>query len=76
MSNELTMIVEKFSQRLKELRLEHGMTQQQLAKQLSIQQQSYARYEKGTGEPSLQTLIKMTAIFAVTADYLLGIADE
>ena len=66
----------KLSQRLKELRIEHGMTQQYLASLLNIKQQSYTRYEYGTGEPSLDTLINLTQIFGVTADYLLGISDE
>ena len=66
----------KFTQRLKELRLENGMTQQQVASLLNIRQQSYTRYEYGTGEPSLQTLIKLAEIFAVSTDYLLGISDE
>lgn len=38
----------KFSQRLKELRLEHAMTQQEIANLLNIRQQSYIRYEYGT----------------------------
>lgn len=66
----------KFTQRLKELRLENGMTQQYLASLLNIKQQSYIRYEYGTGEPSLQTLIKLSQIFGVSTDYLLGISDE
>lgn len=65
-----------FARRLKELRTEHGMTQQYLASLLNIKQQSYIRYEYGTGEPSLDTLIKLTKIFDVTSDYLLGISDE
>lgn len=66
----------KFSQRLKELRLENGMTQQHIAGLLNIKQQSYIRYEYGTGEPSINTLIKLTEIFGVSSDYLLGISDE
>ena len=66
----------KFAQRLKELRLEHGMTQQYIANLLNIKQQSYIRYEYGTGEPSLNTLMKLAQIFEVTTDYLLGISDD
>ena len=65
----------KFAQRLKELRLEHGMTQQYIANLLNIKQQSYIRYEYGTGEPSLNTLIKLAKIFEVTTDYILGLED-
>jgi len=72
----ILITMNKFSQRLKELRLENGMTQQQVADLLNIKQQSYIRYEYGTGEPSINTLIKLTEIFNVSADYLLGISDE
>ena len=64
-----------FSKRLKELRLASGMTQQQVAEQLQIKQQSYARYEYGTGEPNLQTVVEIARIFDVSSDYLLGITD-
>ncbi len=65
----------EFSRRLKELRIENGFTQQSIAEKLGIKQQSYARYEIGSGEPSLQTLVYITKIFGVTSDYLLGITD-
>lgn len=65
----------EFSKRLKELRLDGGFTQQSIADELGIKQQSYARYELGNGEPSLQTLVKIAEIFDVSTDYLLGITD-
>ncbi len=65
----------EFSKRLKEIRIENGFTQQKIAEELGIKQQSYARYELGRGEPSLLTLVKIAKIFGVTTDYLLGIAD-
>ena len=65
-----------FSQRLKELRLEKGMTQQKVADLLNIKQQSYTRYENDTGEPSLHTIVQLTQIFGVTSDYLLGISED
>ena len=64
-----------FAQRLKELRTENNLTQTQLATQLRIRQQSYARYENGSGEPSLDTLIAIARFYNVTVDYLLGLVD-
>ena len=52
-----------------------GYTQQQIAEQLNVKQQSYARYEYGTGEPNLETVAKIAKIFDVTSDYLLGLSD-
>ena len=64
-----------FAQRLKELRTENNLTQQQVATKLGIRQQSYTRYENGAGEPSLDTLIAIAKIYNVSVDYLLGLTD-
>ena len=64
-----------FSTRLKELRVENNYTQQQMAEKLGVRQQSYARYETGAGEPNLETVTKLCAIFDVSSDYLLGLSD-
>ncbi|WP_258088149.1 helix-turn-helix domain-containing protein [Weissella fangxianensis] len=58
--------------RLKELRKAKGLTQHQLANELGISQQSYARYEKGDREPNIATLIKLADYFDVSVDYLIG----
>ncbi len=67
--------MEIFSDRLKELRVSFGYTQQNMAEKLGIKQQSYTRYETNIGEPSLSTLVSLCRIFDVSADYLLGISD-
>ena len=69
------MVMIVFSERLKELRLEAKMTQQQLAELLQIKQPSYARYETGKHEPSLQTVADIARIFDVSCDYLPGLTD-
>lgn len=72
MSSMNTIVAEIFPKRLKELRLQYGYTQNQVAEFLHIKQQSYTRYEYGTGEPNLQTLVLLSEIFNVSVDYLLG----
>ena len=64
-----------FAQRLKELRTENNLTQTQVAAKLGIRQQSYTRYENGTGEPSLDTLVALAKMYNVSIDYLLGLTD-
>jgi len=61
-----------FATNLKNLRIEFGYTQAQLAEMLNIKQQSYSRYEKGTGEPNIATLCKLADIFDVSIDTLVG----
>ncbi|MBO5925122.1 MAG: helix-turn-helix transcriptional regulator [Clostridia bacterium] len=67
--------MEIFAKRLKELRKEKGLTQQQIADMLNVRQQSYTRYELNTSEPSYDMLVRIATIFEVSTDYLLGIAD-
>lgn len=60
---------------LKELRISHGLTQEQLALQMGISKSVVSFYERQERLPSPAVIIKLTAIFHVSADYLLGI-DE
>ena len=64
-----------FAQRLKDLRKEKGLSQQQFAEYLNIKQQSYARYEADTSEPSYDMLVEIAKFFEVSTDYLLGLED-
>lgn len=64
--------MEVFAKRLKELRKEYSFSQNQIAKKLGITQQSYARYEADTSEPSFDMLVEISNLFEVSCDYLLG----
>ena len=65
-----------FGKKLKELRLEKGLTQEQIANILSCHQSMITRWEKEECEPT-ETIIKKTAIyFGVSADFLLGLEDD
>lgn len=67
--------MEIFQKRLREERKNSGLTQEQMAKLLGIRQPSYIRYENGSGEPSLETLVKIADVLEVSLDYLLGRAQ-
>ena len=62
-----------FGKTLKELRLNAGLTQQQLATQLGVTKTVVSYYELHTRTPSPEILVKLAAIFHVSSDYLLGI---
>ncbi len=64
---------ENFAVRLKELRLERGLTQQKLASEIGVTQKAIDFWEMGTNEPKASYIIKLAKYFEVTADYLLGI---
>ena len=61
--------------RLKQLRQERGLTQQQLADDLGLNSVTYLRYEKGQREPSIDLLIIFAEYFDVSIDFLVGISD-
>lgn len=63
----------EFYNRLKELRTQAGMTQQQLGTQIGVTKSVISYYELQERLPSPEILIKLAAVFHVSADYLLGI---
>ena len=61
-----------FAVRLKELRMEKRLTQQQLATALQTTDDSIYSWEKGRSEPSIAVIRKICDFFEVSSDYLLG----
>lgn len=57
---------------LKEIRAKRNLTQQQVADHIGCSAVVYSRYEKGTRQPSIETLLRLADLFGVTVDYLLG----
>ena len=62
-----------FGNKLKELRMKNGLTQQQLATQLGVTKSVISFYERQERTPSPEVLRKMAAIFRVSSDFLLDI---
>lgn len=65
-----------FSQNLKYLRNEKGLTQSQLAEILNYTQSNICEWEKGTVEPKASALITLANYFGVSIEYLLGLEDD
>lgn len=66
----------KRGQILKELRVQKGLKQSELANLLGITQQAYQRYEYGTSEPNADGFAFLADFYGVTSDYLLGREPE
>ena len=62
----------EFSERLKKLRKDTGLTQVDVASKLGISQQAYASWERGIKKPTQENLVKLSKILYVSVDYLLG----
>lgn len=56
--------------RLRDLREDHDLTQEQLAKKINITQRAYSHYENGEREIPLEILIRLADFYDVTLDYL------
>lgn len=59
-------------QRIKGLRKNSKLTQEDLGKILNVTKVSVCCYEKGTRTPALDTLIDLSNIFHVSLDYFVG----
>lgn len=66
----------KLAERLKELRKERTLRQEQVAVALDISMSAYCNYEQGKREPTASVLYRMADYYDVTTDYLLGRSNE
>ncbi len=65
-----------FLEKLRGIREDHDLTQQQIAEILGTSQTMYARYERGANEMPLRHLITLCKFYNVSADYFLDTAPK
>ena len=65
-----------FADRLRALRMESGIKQEELAEKLGTTQRRVSYWETGKIEPDLCALWKLSDIFDVSVDYLIGKTDD
>ena len=65
-----------FGARLAELLKEHNLVQATLAKHIDVSQRAVSKWLNHQSEPTASSIIKCAKFFAVSTDYLLGVADE
>ena len=73
LSVDWSVVAVDFGQRLKELRVQAGMTQLQLAQRMGVAKSVVSFYELQERTPSPDILVKLSGIFKVSTDYLLGL---
>lgn len=61
-----------FAERLKELRIEHGLSQAALAKIIGVSQKAIDYWEREINEPKATYIILLANYFMVSTDFLLG----
>lgn len=62
--------------RIRDLREDRDLTQKQMAKHLNCSQQVYSNYELGQRDIPTDILIKLSAFYQVSVDYILGISNN
>lgn len=62
--------------RIKYLRTNANMTQKELGDKLGLSVNAISRYELGAAEPSMENLVRMSYLFGVSVDYILGVSDS
>ncbi len=65
----------KISEKIKDLRIEYKMTQNELATLCNVKQSCVSKWERGATLPDAEMIVKLTEIFNVSADYILCIRD-
>ena len=69
------MRMEDIGKRIKEIRLEQGLSQEKFGKILSVSQDTVSLWEKGKSLPMTELLIAIATKFDVSVDYILCLKD-
>ena len=64
-----------FGERLKDLRIEKGIGQVELAQVINVSKGIISLWENGLREPKLSNLVALAQFFGVSIDYLAGIEN-
>ena len=63
-------------ERIRDLRIDRGLTQEAVAKILHVSQNTYSQYEIGISRYPLDAVVKLAEFYGVSMDYLVGLTDE
>ena len=64
--------MEEFGERLKKLRVENQMSQDELAAKLGVSAQAVSKWERGKSTPDLAVIVPMAKLLRISTDRLLG----
>ena len=70
------MIMTRFSENLRLIRFQKGLSQKAVAELIGVAQSTYSLYEKGEREPNIDKIAKISVVLDVTSDELLGIEQK
>ncbi len=76
MEKKRKAIMKTYYERIRGLREDNDMTQQEVADILGTSQTMYARYERGANELPIRHLKALCELYNISADYILGISAD
>ena len=62
--------------RIKSLREDRDLTQEEVARYLHIKQNTYCQYENGKRQLPIASLIALAKFYSTSTDYILGLTDK
>ncbi len=68
--------MDNYYPRLKDLREDHDLTQQEIAEFLDMKQPQYSRYERGLRDIPTDLLIRLAKYYHTSVDYILGLTNN
>ena len=68
-------MLNKFAERVKELRIENHISQNKFAELCNVQQSCVSKWERGMTLPDAEMIVVICRVLHVSADYLLGMVD-
>ena len=69
-------MIPTFASRLKQLRLNKNLRQEQVANLIGVNKSAISTYENNTRQPSFEILVRLATLYRVSTDYLLGRTDS
>lgn len=72
---ERVLIMDNYYPRLRDLREDHDLSQQQVAEYLGMKQPQYSRYERGLRDVPSDVLIRLARLYKTSTDYILGLTN-
>ena len=67
--------MDNYYPRLRDLREDHDLSQQQVAEYLGMKQLQYSRYERGLRDIPSDVLIRLALLYKTSTDYILGLVN-
>ena len=62
-------------ERIRDMRIDRGSTQKEVAKVINVKQNTYSQYEIGVLNYPLDVVIKLAEFYETSVDYLVGLTD-